>query len=236
MERVYTTPLLDKLGIRPGMRVAIIDIDDPDIRLQIADRTTDLTEGWPEPDTDVVLLRRRFVRVARTAQGPGGADPLERRDLGRLAQGQDEDAARCRRHRGGEGGPTRRQQGRVVLGHPHGHQARHPGRTPPALAALYHRPMGSDVLIILIVILVAVLVCAWSEDPAEMGLDARARLPRSQDRGRQGAGRDPGTHVRAGRADRRPRRPAGLSRPTLERADIVGLTTRPRSTRRTAPR
>jgi hypothetical protein len=56
MERVYTTPLLDKLGIRPGMRVAIIDIDDPDIRLQIADRTTDLTEGWPEPDTDVVLL------------------------------------------------------------------------------------------------------------------------------------------------------------------------------------
>ena len=29
MERVYTTPLLDKLGIRPGMRVALIDIDDP---------------------------------------------------------------------------------------------------------------------------------------------------------------------------------------------------------------
>ena len=32
MERVYTTPLLDKLGIRPGMRVALIDIDDPEIR------------------------------------------------------------------------------------------------------------------------------------------------------------------------------------------------------------
>ncbi len=56
MERVYTTPLLDKLGIRPGMRVAIVDIDDPDIRQQISDRTTDLTEGWPEPDTDVVLF------------------------------------------------------------------------------------------------------------------------------------------------------------------------------------
>jgi hypothetical protein len=56
MERVYTTPLLDKLGIRPGMRVALIDIDDPQIRTQIADRTSDLTEGWPEPDTDVVLL------------------------------------------------------------------------------------------------------------------------------------------------------------------------------------
>ena len=56
MERVYTTPLLDKLGIRPGVRVALIDIDDPMIRAQIADRTTDVTEGWPEPDTDVVLL------------------------------------------------------------------------------------------------------------------------------------------------------------------------------------
>jgi hypothetical protein len=56
MERVYTTPLLDKLGLRPGMRVALIDIDDADIRPLIADRTTDLTEGWPEPATDIVLL------------------------------------------------------------------------------------------------------------------------------------------------------------------------------------
>ena len=56
MERIYTSPLLDKLGIRPGMRVAVIDVDDPDIRPKIAERTTDLTDGWPEPDTDVVLL------------------------------------------------------------------------------------------------------------------------------------------------------------------------------------
>ena len=56
MERVYTTPLLDKLGIRPGMRVSLLDIDDETIRPLIADRTSDVTEGWPEPDTDVVLL------------------------------------------------------------------------------------------------------------------------------------------------------------------------------------
>lgn len=56
MERVYTTPLLDKLGIRPGMRVALIDIDDAEIRPRIADRTSDLTEGWPEPETDIILL------------------------------------------------------------------------------------------------------------------------------------------------------------------------------------
>ena len=56
MERIYTTPLLDKLGLRTGMRVALIGIDDPDIRPLIADRTAELTEGWPEPETDIVLL------------------------------------------------------------------------------------------------------------------------------------------------------------------------------------
>jgi hypothetical protein len=56
MERVYTTPLIDKLGVRPGMRVALIDIDDEAIRPLLVDRTSDVTEGWPGPDTDVVLL------------------------------------------------------------------------------------------------------------------------------------------------------------------------------------
>jgi xanthine/CO dehydrogenase XdhC/CoxF family maturation factor len=61
MERVYTGPLLDKLGVRPGMRVAIVgDLDaDPEaaaFREQLADRTGDVTEGPPKPDTDVVIL------------------------------------------------------------------------------------------------------------------------------------------------------------------------------------
>ena len=61
MERVYTTPLLDKLGIRPGMRVAIVGSldDDPEasaFRAMLADRTSDVTNGQPRPDTDVVLL------------------------------------------------------------------------------------------------------------------------------------------------------------------------------------
>jgi hypothetical protein len=30
MEKVYTTPLLDKLGVRPGSRVAIVGDVDPD--------------------------------------------------------------------------------------------------------------------------------------------------------------------------------------------------------------
>jgi DUF3052 family protein len=56
MERVYTTPLLDKLGVRPGMRVAIIGVEDDAIRPLISELTTDLTDGWPEPETDIVLL------------------------------------------------------------------------------------------------------------------------------------------------------------------------------------
>jgi xanthine/CO dehydrogenase XdhC/CoxF family maturation factor len=61
MERVYTTPLLDKLGVRPGMRVAIVgDLDaDPEaaaFRRELEDRTGDITEGRPKPDTDVILL------------------------------------------------------------------------------------------------------------------------------------------------------------------------------------
>jgi len=56
VERTYAGPLLDKLGIRQGMRVALIAIDDQQIRPLLAERTSDLTEGWPLPDTDVVLL------------------------------------------------------------------------------------------------------------------------------------------------------------------------------------
>ena len=56
MERVYSTPLLDKLGIRPGMRVAVLGVDDAGFRAELATRTSDITIGRPEPDTDVVLL------------------------------------------------------------------------------------------------------------------------------------------------------------------------------------
>jgi len=56
MEGVYSTPLLEKLGVRPGMRVAIVGVDDDAIRPLISELTTDLTDGWPEPETDIVLL------------------------------------------------------------------------------------------------------------------------------------------------------------------------------------
>ena len=59
MERVYTTPRLDKLGIRPGARVAVVgplEVADPEFDAELRDRTADVTRGEPAPETDVVLL------------------------------------------------------------------------------------------------------------------------------------------------------------------------------------
>ena len=56
MERTYTTPLLDKLGVRAGARVALIRIDGDEFRDLLAERSNDLTEGDPEPDTDLVFV------------------------------------------------------------------------------------------------------------------------------------------------------------------------------------
>lgn len=68
MERTYATPLLDKLGIRPGSRVVLQRMLDPDIRSLLATRTFDVTEVdqptglGAEPgletsaDIDIVLL------------------------------------------------------------------------------------------------------------------------------------------------------------------------------------
>jgi hypothetical protein len=59
VERVYTTPRLDKLGIRPGARVVLlgaIDEADPSFTDELRDRTHDVTRGDPAGDTDVVLL------------------------------------------------------------------------------------------------------------------------------------------------------------------------------------
>jgi hypothetical protein len=58
VEKVYTTPLLDKLGVRLGMRVAIVGPVDPDGSFvdQLTERTTDITLDRPKADTDLVFL------------------------------------------------------------------------------------------------------------------------------------------------------------------------------------
>jgi hypothetical protein len=55
-ERVYTTPLLDKLGVKPFARVSLINLDATWFRALLRERTPDITEGDPAPDTDLVFL------------------------------------------------------------------------------------------------------------------------------------------------------------------------------------
>jgi len=56
MERVYSTPRLDKLGVRPGARVALVDLRDEQFEAELGDRTGDITRGDPAADTDIVFL------------------------------------------------------------------------------------------------------------------------------------------------------------------------------------
>jgi hypothetical protein len=79
MERVYSTPLLDKLGVKPGMRVAVIDIADSEFLAALSERTTDINEGPPLPGTDIVFLgadtieELERIAVLRSALVPNGA-------------------------------------------------------------------------------------------------------------------------------------------------------------------
>jgi hypothetical protein len=56
MERVYTTPRLDKLGIKAGMRVALVELEDAAFEAELRARTHDVRHGEPLADTDVVLF------------------------------------------------------------------------------------------------------------------------------------------------------------------------------------
>ena len=53
---VSTRPLIDKLGVRPGSRVALIDIEDAEFRRLLAERTHDITEGEPLAGSDLVFV------------------------------------------------------------------------------------------------------------------------------------------------------------------------------------
>jgi hypothetical protein len=56
-ERDYShRSLLDKLGVKPGARVAIYGVDDPDFRRQLRERTTDVSDGCANDRTDLIFL------------------------------------------------------------------------------------------------------------------------------------------------------------------------------------
>ncbi len=55
-ERVYTRPLLDKLGVKPGSKVAIVNLDDAGFLKQLRERTADIVTGKPRSKVDIVFL------------------------------------------------------------------------------------------------------------------------------------------------------------------------------------
>ena len=56
MEGAGTTPRLDKVGVRPGVRVALVGLRDEAFESELRERTDDITHGVPAPDTDLVFL------------------------------------------------------------------------------------------------------------------------------------------------------------------------------------
>ena len=49
--------LLDKLGVKPDMRVAVIGVDDVEFLGQLSDRTADVTSRTPKKGTDLVFFQ-----------------------------------------------------------------------------------------------------------------------------------------------------------------------------------
>jgi hypothetical protein len=51
-----TRPLLDKLGVKPGSKVALFDLDDQDFISLLEQRTTDIVRGRPRTPVDLVFM------------------------------------------------------------------------------------------------------------------------------------------------------------------------------------
>jgi hypothetical protein len=51
-----TKPLLDKLGVKPGSRVAVVDMDDASFVKLLRERTSDVVLGKPRRACDIVFL------------------------------------------------------------------------------------------------------------------------------------------------------------------------------------
>jgi hypothetical protein len=82
-------PLIDKLGVKPGSRVAVVSVDDPSFLALLRGRTSDIVVGKPRTKCDLVFIgveRMKDLGVLRTAKSwiePNGAVWLIRPKGGR---------------------------------------------------------------------------------------------------------------------------------------------------------
>ena len=74
-----TKPLLDRLGVKPGMKVALANLDDAGFVRLLRERTSDVVKGKPRTLCDLVFLgastRRDLdrIREVKTWIEPNGA-------------------------------------------------------------------------------------------------------------------------------------------------------------------
>jgi hypothetical protein len=55
-DQVSTRPLVDKLGVKPGSKVAIVNLDDAGFMKQLRGRTMDIVTGKPRSKVDLVFM------------------------------------------------------------------------------------------------------------------------------------------------------------------------------------
>src|SRR5260370_20754617 len=51
-----TRPLLDKLGVKPGSKIAIVNLEDAGFIRQLKERTSDIVTGKPRSKVDLVFV------------------------------------------------------------------------------------------------------------------------------------------------------------------------------------
>ena len=54
--------MLDKLGVKPGSKVAIVDLDDPSFERLLRERTPSIVRGRPRTPRDLVFLEANKLR------------------------------------------------------------------------------------------------------------------------------------------------------------------------------
>ena len=90
-EIVYTRPLLDKLGVKPGSRIAIVNLDDPPFLATLRERGATVSHGKPRRPCDLVFAAAADVRDLAGLQNwktwiePNGAIWVVRPKGGRAA-------------------------------------------------------------------------------------------------------------------------------------------------------
>jgi hypothetical protein len=57
-----TKPLLDRLGVKPGAKVALVNVDDPGFVKLLRQRTSDILTGKPRTPCDLVFIGAEEVR------------------------------------------------------------------------------------------------------------------------------------------------------------------------------